>query len=176
VIISQTIQTVNKSDIISTIKSWHQRLMEDELGRVINPEGAGKERTQLMRSVVLALRELMQQTTTDHRTQDLAAYIALALLAIDETVEVSVTAWEKRDYWLKADRFRMEWAWAKRLGERMRSAVLAENWPMVAQTAAAVAEKVKDISVPKRHGLGEPWNGSMQRLQTLKVGNGAQPR
>jgi hypothetical protein len=145
--------------------------MEDELGRVINPEGAGKERTQLMRSVVLALRELMQQNTADGKTKDLAAYIALALLAIGETVEVSVTAWEKRDYWLKADRFRMEWAWANRLGQNMRGAVLEDNWPLMAQTAASVAEKVKDTAVPKRHGLGEPWNGALQRLQETKGKN-----
>jgi hypothetical protein len=141
--------------------------MEEHLGRVINPEGAGKERTQLVRSVVLALRELMQQNTADQKTKDLAAYIALALMAIDKTVEVSVTAWEKRDYWLKADRFRMEWSWAGRLGENMRDAVLTDNWPKVAQTAAAVAEKVKNTAVPKRHGLGEPWNGALDRLQAV---------
>jgi len=149
--------------------------VEEDLGRVINPEGAGKERTQLVRSVVLALRELMQQTTADQRTQDLAAYIALALQAIDETVEVSVAAWEKRDYWLKADRFRMEWAWAGRLGENMRKAVLTDDWPLAAQTAAAVAEKVKSTVVPKRHGLGEPWNGALVRLQGLSS-NGARKR
>lgn len=143
------------------------------MGRVINPEGAGKERKQLVRSVVLALRELMQQRTADQKTQDLAAYIALALQAIDGTVEVSVTAWEKRDYWLKADRFRMEWAWAGRLGENMRKAVLSEDWPQVAQTAAAVAEKVKSTTLPKRHGLGEPWNGALERLQSLTTNGSA---
>jgi len=36
---------------------------------VINPEGVGKERTQLMRSVVLALRELMQQNAIDQKRE-----------------------------------------------------------------------------------------------------------
>jgi hypothetical protein len=148
--------------------------LEEELGRVINPEGVGKERTQLARSVVLALRELMQQNTVDLRTRDLAAYIALALQAISETVEVSVAAWEKRDYWLKADRFRMEWAWAGRLGENMRKAVLTDDWPLVAQTAATVAEKVKKTVVPKRHGLGTPWDGAWERLQTLVASDSRQ--
>jgi hypothetical protein len=104
--------------------------VEEHLGRVINPDAVGKERTQLMRSVVLALRELMQQNTIDPMTRDLAAYLALALLAIDETVDTTATAWEKRDYWLKADRFRMEWSWAGRLGE-YAPAVLADDWPKV---------------------------------------------
>ena len=145
------------------------------MGRVINPEGAGKERTQLMRSVVLALRELMQQNTADLKTKDLAAFIALALQAINETVEVSVVAWEKRDYWLKADRFRMEWAWAKRLGDNMQKAVIAEDWSLVAQTAAALTDKVKNTIVPKRHGLGEPWNGAWERLQAT-MANGPRQR
>lgn len=136
------------------------------MGRVINPEGVGKERTQLMRSVVLALRELMQQDTIDEKTRDLAAYLALALQAIDQTVDVSVTAWEKRGYWLKADRFRMEWAWAGRLGGILRQAVLAEDWPQVAQSAAAVAERVKQTEVPKRHGFNAPWDGAWERLQS----------
>jgi hypothetical protein len=148
--------------------------MEEYLGRVINPEGAGKERTQLMRSVVLALRELMQQNGTDDKTRDVAAYIALALKAIDGTVDVTVAAWEKRDYWLKADRFRMEWAWAGRLGQNMRKGVLSDDWPMVAQTAAAVAEKVRQIDVPKRHGLGTPWDGAWERLQSLETSSARQ--
>jgi hypothetical protein len=69
---------------------------------VIKIEGAGKERKRLTRAVVLAIRELMQQTEPDSKTRDLAAFIALALLAIDETIDESVTPWEKRGYWLKS--------------------------------------------------------------------------
>jgi hypothetical protein len=148
--------------------------MEEVLGRIINPDGVGKERTQLMRSIVLALRELMQQNTVDQKTRDLAAYLALALLAVEQTVEVSVAAWEKRDYWLKADRFRMEWAWAGRLGENMSKGVLSDDWPMVANTAAAVAEKVKKTVVPKRHNLGTPWEGAWDRLKNLETSNSYQ--
>lgn len=134
------------------------------MGRVINPEGVGKERTQLIRGVVLALRELMQQTDTNAHTRDLAAFIAQALLAVGETVEVSVQAWEKRDYWLKADRFRMEWSWAARLGGTMKDAVLADDWATVAMTSAQVAQRLKDVDVPKRNNIGAPWEGAFKRL------------
>ncbi|HEX9029378.1 MAG TPA: hypothetical protein VF823_09400 [Anaerolineales bacterium] len=135
------------------------------MGRVINPEGAGKERTQLTRAVVLALRELMRQTQADGQTRDLAAFIALALNEITETIDTSVVAWEKRGYWLKADRFRMEWAWAEKLGKAMRQAVSDEDWPKVAMTAAQVAEKLKDVDVPQRHRLGTPWVGAWERMR-----------
>lgn len=134
------------------------------MSRVINPESAGKERTQLVRSVVLAIRELMRQTQADAQTRDLAAYIALALEAVAETIDSSVAAWEKRDYWLKADRFRMEWAWSQKLGSAMRSAVVNNDWGLVAVTAAQVAERLKDVDVPQRNRIGTPWVGAWDRL------------
>jgi hypothetical protein len=140
--------------------------VEAALGRVINPESAGKERTQLTRAIVLAVRELIQKSEVDQGTRDLAAFIALALTAVSATIDVSVAAWEKRDYWLKADRFRMEWAWSERLGGEMRKALLSEDWPGVAMTTAQVMQKLKDVQIPKRHNLGTPWVGAWERLQT----------
>lgn len=135
------------------------------MGRVINPESAGKERTRLARSVVLAIRSLMQQTEPNRQTQDLAAYIVLALEAITDTVESSVVPWEKRGYWLKADRFRLDWDWTGRLGETMKKAVFAEDWPVVAKTAAEIAQKLGNVKVPQRHRLGTPWVGAWEKLQ-----------
>jgi len=135
------------------------------LGRLITPDTAGKERTQLTRAVVLALRELMKQSEPDANSRDLAAFIALALTAIGRSVETSVAAWEKRGYWVKADRFRMEWDWANRLGSVMRQAVLAEDWPRVAQTAGQVFQSLNAVQVPQRHRLGTPWVGAYHRLQ-----------
>lgn len=143
------------------------------MGRVINPDGVGKERTRLTRAVVLALRELMRQKDTDAQTRDLAAFIALALEEISATIDVSVAAWEKRDYWVKADRYRMEWAWAERLSQRMRLALLADDWQAVALAAAQVAEKLKDVDVPQRHKLGTPWTGAWQRLRDLELSRSA---
>ena len=136
------------------------------MGRIINPEGSGKERTRLVRSVVLALRELMEQNKTDDRTKDLVAYISLALVEISETVEASVTPWEKRGYWIKADRFHLEWNWTSIMGNKLSSALLEEDWQAIAITAGQVAEKLKDVKVPKRHGLGSPWIGAWKKMRS----------
>lgn len=135
------------------------------MSRVINPEGAGKERNQLCRAVVLAIRELMKQGAVDDTSRDLAAFIGMALLRISDTIEASVAAWEKRDYWVKADRFRMEWAWSGKLGIDMTSAVLADDWPKVAMTAAQAAQKLMSVKVPVRHRLGSPWQGAWKELK-----------
>jgi hypothetical protein len=139
------------------------------LGRVINPETAGKERTQLTRAVVLAIRELLQKTEVDIETRDLAAFIALALASIYQSVDISVAPWEKRGYWLKADRFRMEWAWSESLGGAMRKSLLADNWDGVALASAQIMQKLKDVVVPQRHHLGEPWVGAWEKLCSENV-------
>jgi len=134
------------------------------LGRVINPNSVGKERQRLMRALAIALRELMRQADADQATRDLAAFIVLTLEAIDQTIDVTTTAWEKRGYWLKADRFRMEWRWAKRIGEAMREAVLSEDWAAMARLAAELLPHVSKVKLPQRHRLGRPWGGAWEHL------------
>ncbi|PIW20880.1 MAG: hypothetical protein COW33_00765, partial [Anaerolineae bacterium CG17_big_fil_post_rev_8_21_14_2_50_57_27] len=72
------------------------------MSRIINLESAGKERTRLTRAIVLAVRELARQSGPGAESRDLAAYLALSLRAIADTIDVSVAAWEKRGYWVKA--------------------------------------------------------------------------
>jgi hypothetical protein len=142
--------------------------LENILSRIINPESAGKERIQLSKGVVLAIRELAQQTGPGPESRDLAAFIAIALIKISETIEISVAAWEKRDYWVKADKFRMDWAWAGQYGERMSLAVLGENWDSVTQLASKAAQKLSKITVPAGHRLGRPWVGAYTELERNK--------
>jgi hypothetical protein len=137
------------------------------LSRVIKTETAAKDRTRLTRSVVLALRELMRQTQPDDHSRDLAAFISLALLEIHETIDASVNAWEKRGYWVKADRFRMEWEWTHISGEKLREAVLNDDWATIALTAAQVGQKLMNVDVPIRHRLGTPWVGAWNRLKEV---------
>ncbi len=134
------------------------------MSRVIKLESAGKDRTRLSKSLVLALRALMRQQQADDLTRDLAAYIVLALEEIGATIEPSVAAWEKRGYWVKADRFRIEWEWTLALAQKMRKALLAEDWAGVAQTSAAVATRLVKVTIPERNRLGEPWHGAYRQL------------
>jgi len=135
---------------------------------IINPDSAGKERTQLSKGIVLAIRELAKQTAPGAESRDMAAYIALSLAKIDEGIDVSVAAWEKRGYWVKADKFRMEWLWTGLYAEKMKTAVLAEDWATIALTMAQVAQKLSKIQVPAGHRLGRPWVGGWKFLTTQK--------
>ena len=134
------------------------------MSRVINPDSAGKERTRLTKAIVIAIRELAKQTNPGEEVRDLAAFIALALLSITEGIDVSVAAWEKRNYWVKADRFRMEWAWAGHLGGKMKAAVLEDDWASVAAFSAQIAEKLGKVKVSDNHRMGQPWVGAWKQL------------
>ena len=98
------------------------------MSRVINPESAGKDRTRLSKAIVLAVRELAKQKDISEETKDLAAFIALALRTIADGIDASVVAWEKRDYWVKADRFRMEWMWSGQYADKMKVAIFTNDW------------------------------------------------
>ena len=131
---------------------------------IINPESAGKERTQLTKAIVLAVRELARQTDVTEEAKDLAAFIAIALKNVWEGIDVSVAAWEKRGYWVKADRFRMDWMWTGQVAEKMRTALLAEDWGTIAMLMPQIAQKFGKIEVSKNHRLGKPWVGAYGQL------------
>ena len=134
------------------------------MSRVINPDSTGKQRTQLSKAIVLAVRELARQSDVTDQTRDLAAFIAIALQIIADGIDVSVTAWEKRDYWIKADKFRMEWAWAGQIADKMRASVLSDDWATVAVLSAQIAQKLAKVQVSENHRLGKPWVGSFKQL------------
>lgn len=135
------------------------------MSRVINPDSVGKQRTQLIKAIVLAVRELARQTEPGANARDLAAFISAALQTISDGIEVSVVAWEKRDYWVKADKFRMEWAWAASTSQKMRTAVLSDDWASVAMLSATIAQKFGKIQVSENNRLGKPWVGSFKQLK-----------
>jgi hypothetical protein len=134
------------------------------LGRVINPESAGKQRTQMVKATALAGRELIHKTQLDDEFLDLAAFMIMALNAIFESIDPSVEAWEKRGYGVKADQFRMEWSWTQKLSKEMYSHWQAEDWPSVVQTAVKVLQKLGDIKISPQHRMGKPWLGARLKL------------
>jgi hypothetical protein len=134
------------------------------MARVINPETAGKQRNRMVKGLVISMRALMSQPDVDDSSLDVAAFMALSLDGIADTIEATVVPWEKRNYWVKADRFRMEWAWAESLGADMRRGVLEEDWELIAATCVRIADKVKKVQVSDRHRMGEPWVGAYQAL------------
>lgn len=135
------------------------------MSRVININGTGKERNTCTRGIVAALRELMKQKEPDAHSLDLVAFIGLSLLAIDDNVEQSVKAWEKRDYWVKADRFRMEWSWAGSQGREILKGLDSGDWSIIAVSSARIGQKLAAVKVTERSRIGTPWVGAWKKYK-----------
>ena len=134
------------------------------MSRVINSESAGKDRTRLTKIVVIAIRELLRQKEPGDLPRDLIACILMSLDRIYDTVDASVEAWEKRGYWLKADRFRMDWQWTKLLADQMRPLVIAENYGELIPLMVQVLQALDNVKVSDNHRLGTPWTGAWTEL------------
>lgn len=138
------------------------------MGRVIHTENLSTERTRLMKAMAITLRELTRQPTFNATARDCAAFLVLALDSLAEGVERSVQPWEKRGYWLKADRFRMDWAWVEPLRKQLRSAVQAGDPAEVAAQIAQLGQRLRDVQVAERHRLGTPWMGAWKKLENSR--------
>ena len=135
------------------------------MSRIITSESAGKDRTRLTKTVVIAIRELLRQKEPGNLSRDLIACILMSLDSIYETVDASVEAWEKRGYWLKADRFRMDWQWTKIIADKMRPLVLSENYGELIPLMVEVLQALDSVKVSENHRLGTPWTGAWDELQ-----------
>ena len=135
------------------------------MSRVTNPDGVGKQRERLLKGVAFSLRQLATRSAVDAETRDLVAYMALALNQIHDNIDVTCLAWEKRDYWLKADQFRRDWAWAGKTADKLERVVLGDEWQNLAELVPSLAKNLEKVNLPKRNTLGTPWVGAFAQLK-----------
>jgi hypothetical protein len=136
-----------------------------EMGRIIHTENLSTERNRLMKAMAIAVRELARQDGFDSAAWDLAAFLALALQQVAESIERSVGPWEKRGYWVKADRFRMEWIWVEPMAQKLQAAILSDDVAGIAQIVAKLGPKLQEVQVPAKHRLGTPWVGAWEKMK-----------
>ena len=134
------------------------------MSRVIHVDNPGKRRNAARRSIAEILRYLSRKGQIDDEARDMAAALVYLLTEIKATVDESAAAWEKRGYWVKADRFRMEWLWTGSFADKMKTALLADDWGTIAMLMPQIAQKFSKIVVSENHRLGKPWVGSYGRL------------
>ena len=134
------------------------------MSRVISTDSVGKRRRQLRRTIAEALRRLATKRTFDQESQDLAALIVFSLRRLEEGVEQTTTAWEKRNYFLKADRFRLQWEWLDKTAYALESALLLQQSHQVPEILATLFSRFGDITVSRYTRSAELWEGCYQRL------------
>ncbi len=134
------------------------------MGRVINPDSAGKQRTQLMRTCAEMLRLLSQKPEIDDEAKDFLATVVFSLREIDEGIEASAQAWEKRDYWMKADELRQRWAWPGKIADELAALIFADAWDKLPMMLVKMLPYFNDIKITKLTRKEDTWVGAYMRL------------
>ena len=134
------------------------------MGRVVNTDSASAQRNRLRRTIAEALRLLGQKQTIDDEAHDLAALIVFSLRGIAQGVDTSAVAWEKRDYYIKADRFRSDWAWVEPMARQLEVILVRERWDNLPTVLALLLPRFSDIKLTKMTRMPDLWAGCYDRL------------
>ncbi len=132
---------------------------------ITNRENNSTYRNRLSKEIILSIRTLMKQAAPNDESRDVSAFIILALEEVNKTIDQATEAWEKRDFWIKADKYRMEWAWMGACIKDLKDGLQEENWTIIAQTAIKIGEKLNHIVVSENHRLGTPWIGAYEMFK-----------
>lgn len=132
--------------------------------RIINTANPGKLRSQARRTIAEVLRHLMHKDPTDQEAKDMASCVVFALRDIESTIETTVEAWEKRDYYLKADRFRLEWEWVGKEASQLERLIRQNRWPDVSRQLAGLVTRFSDIRIARTTRPASTWQGCYEKL------------
>src|SRR6185295_18584009 len=144
------------------------------MSRIIKLDGPGKQRNQLMRTAAEVLRRLSEKSQLDEEAQDMAALLVYCFREIDNGIDESVTAWEKRDYWVKAEQFRARWSWAGPASKELEKVVRGASWDQLPVTLIKVLPHLEEIKISKYTRNPSIWHGAYSRLlreQSKQPGN-----
>jgi hypothetical protein len=106
----------------------------------------------------------MSKAEFDAEAKDMAATIVFCLRDIAKTTEATTTAWEKRNYFLKADRFRLKWEWVTPQAEALCDLITKEQWGRLPQELAELVPHFSDIRVARMTRDVSTWKGNYQYL------------
>lgn len=134
------------------------------MSRVINTNSPGKRRNQIMRTAAELLRHLSQKQTIDEDTKDMLAMLVYCLRDIEAGIDESAIAWEKRDYWMKAEEFRERWRWAGELAGGLELLVLSESWQDLPLMMIKLLPHFSEIKINKFTRKETVWKGCYHQL------------
>lgn len=138
--------------------------IEVAMSRIIQADNPTNIRNRNRRSIAEMLRQLMQKPSIDDEAIDMAAMVVLLLQEIWEGVEQSAVAWEKRDYWVKAERFMREWRWTLEKAADLDDVLRHEAWDLIPEIMVDVMPYFTDIQIKNYTRDASLWRGAYKKL------------
>lgn len=140
------------------------------MSRIINVDNPTKIRNRNRRSIAEILRNLIQKPGMDDEAKDMAATIVFLLREIQAGTEQTATAWEKRGYWMKSERFLREWEWAIEMCANIEDVLRHEAWDLLPELMADLFPKFADIEIKTMTRKASLWQGNYKRLMDAPPG------
>ena len=137
------------------------------MGKVINTDTGGKQRNYLTKYILLACKVSDFSELSMAELQDRAAFVYFSLIAIEQSINSTVTAWEKRDFWVKADKFRLEWAWADKIARKLKHAIDMSDQNLIIQFLQELHQYLDTITRISSKSQTNPWLGAWDRYVKL---------
>lgn len=135
------------------------------MSRITYADGSpNQQRNSLRRAIAEVLRRMSAKSNVDAEVKDMVAFIVFSLREIAASVDKSASAWEKRDYYLKADTFRRDWAWVEPTADRLHAALRDERWADLPLELAQLAPQFADVRVTQLTRPTSLWQGCYKRL------------
>ena len=118
------------------------------MSRITHVDGTPtQQRNAIRRSIAEILRHLMEKKAIDDETKDMLAFIVVGLRGMNDSIDSSATAWEKRDYYIKADQLRREWLWLPDTADRLEAILRSNDWATAPIELAGLAARFSDVKV-----------------------------
>lgn len=140
------------------------------MGRIVHTESKGKTRNNLRRTIAEIVRRLSQKSEIDDETKDMLAFIIYCLNEIDAGIQSSAEAWEKRDYWMKAEGLRREWGWVTQIADDLSEMLKQEQWDHLPQMMAALIPRFADVNIAKLTRNPNLWQGAYDQFKRDTTG------
>ena len=135
------------------------------MSRVVNTNSPGKRRNQHMRAGAELLRRLSQKPAIDDEARDMMAALVYSLRGVEESLEDATDAWEKRDYWMKAEQFRQKWMWVGTSADELDAILWAEDWGRLPVFMINILPNYAEITINKFTRDSDLWDGMYKRFQ-----------
>jgi hypothetical protein len=134
------------------------------LSRVINTNNPGKIRSRNMRTIAEILRRIGAKAEVDAEARDMFAALVYLLREIHQSTLTTVEAWEKRGYWMKADRFMRDWEWSAEMAANFEDVLRNDAWDLIPRLLGELLPRTADVQVKNMTRSPSAWRGAYRQL------------
>jgi hypothetical protein len=129
-----------------------------------------QQRNAIRRTIAEILRRLTEKKAVDADTKDMLSFIVYGLRSMDQSIDSSASAWEKRDYYVKADQLRREWLWLPDTANRLDVMIRSGDWATMPIELAGLASRFSDVRISTLTKSPALWQSAYKKLMTSPNG------